>query len=69
MSELDRLQQMNERLEAENRALRELAQYLLWQRDRGGPVADCVEAWNALRAAVQEGELSPTTAPASPSAP
>jgi hypothetical protein len=32
--------------------LREAAQFLLWQFDRKGPVADSLEAWEALRAAL-----------------
>ena len=35
-----------------DRGLREAAQFLLWQFDHGGPVADSLEAWGALRAAL-----------------
>ena len=35
-------------------ALRQAAAFLLWQKDRGGPVAESLEAWDALRAALQD---------------
>jgi hypothetical protein len=39
-------------------ALREAATFLLWQYDRKGPIADSIEAWEALRAALSDDRRS-----------